>query len=253
MVNVALCGNIALGDGSASDELARCVQAIDVSQPAIHAFSSAFELLEHIGDPHANPLIDLVLFQSGQQGLSAVQIIRDARAAGYKGAILLVEDSRANALEAWRLHVDRYLVSPVSARVFSAEVGALLDRIARLDAESTVLHTREGYRRIAFSSFLFAQTDNHDQVLHMRDGQTARMRCSSQDLFSKLSDDPRFLKLGSSYIANLDHIKALRDNGANVIFVDGSALSVPVRFRKAAQTALLQHARANAPVAREGA
>ena len=88
---------------------------------------------------------------------------------------------------------------------------------------------------------MYAQTDNHDQVLHMLDGNTVQLRCSSQDLFDRLSHDRRFFKLGSSYIVNLDFVESVRGNGATIAFTDGSAAPVPVRLRKATQDAVMAH------------
>ena len=253
MVHVAVCGNIDIDGGNAAGVLVQCARSAGIPEPAVLAFPSAFELLEHIGDTATDQIVDLIVLQSNQQGMSALQVVHDARNAGYEGGVPLIGESGSHASEAWRLHVDRYLTTPVSADGFAAEVTALLARISQLNAESAILHMRGGFQRIAFSRLVYAQTDNHNQVLHMRDSQATRLRCSSQDLFDKLAHDPRFLKLGSSYIVNLDYIRSMRDNGAKVIFEDGSAISVPVRFRKSAQNALLNHAKSDAPDIRKGA
>ena len=252
MVNVAICGNIEIEGTSVPELLSRSAHSLDIPEPAVCTFASTFELLEHLDDANATPFIDFVFLRGGQRGMSALQVIRDARSAGYTGGLMLVEDTSSNAPEAWRLHVDRYVLVPLSPKNFTGEIETILKQLARIDNESTILRIRGNAQRIMFSQLVYAQTFNHDQALHMSDGQIASIRCSSQDLFDKLSHDSRFLKLGSSYIVNLDFVRAMRENGASVLFTDGSTASVPVRFRKTAQKALLEHAQRKKPDAQEG-
>ena len=241
MVHVALCGNIVSGD-DAPATLARCARMQAIPEPGITTFSQPFELLEHLEGFTAEPFIDLVILQAVSGGMSGMQTVRDARAVGYDGEIILVEDTETQAQEALRLHVGGYLLEPVSPAAFEDEVARSLSRLAALDAESAVIRMREGLRRVRFTQLVYAQTSNHDQVLHMRDGQTMQLRSSSQDLFDRFAHDERFLKLGSSYIVNLDLVRSLEDSGATLRFIEGSTASVPVRFRKQVQDALFARA-----------
>lgn len=241
MVNIAVCGDIAQGAGV--DALAaQCARTLDIATPAVHPFANAFELLEHLDTPSAEPLFDLLAVRADGSGMSGIQIARDARKSGFAGEILLVEESDAHALEAQRLDVRAYLVAPASADDLGRAFSPLLARLAEIDAESVTMRLRDGIRRVMFPRLVFSQTANHDQVLHMRDGQTMQLRCSSQDLFDRLSHDARFLKLGSSYIVNLDQVSALNANAGTLSFVEGSVVPVPVRLRKTAQDALYARA-----------
>ena len=241
MVHVALCGNIVSGD-DASATLVRCARAQAIPEPDIVMFHAPFELLEHLENSTTEPLIDLVILRAESGGMSGLQTVRDARAAGYAGEIILVEDTETLAHEALRLHVGGYLLEPVSPAAFESEAARSLARLSTLDDESAIIRMRGGLRRVLFTQLVYAQTSNHDQVLHMRDGQTMQLRSSSQDLFDRLSHDPRFLKLGSSYIVNLDLVYALEDSGGTLRFIEGSTASVPVRFRKQVQDALFARA-----------
>lgn len=241
MVNIAICGDRAFSEKSVATIIARCAQASSCST-APRFFPASFELLEHLDNPTAEPLFDLLILQAAASGLSPIQIAQDARKAGYAGEIIMIEDDEAFALEALRLHVAGYLVIPANASALEAEIATAIARLARLDAESSTMRMRGGLKRVPFSQLVFAQTSNHDQVLHMRDGSTMQLRCSSQDLFDRLSQDERFLKLGSSYIVNLDLVLSFNSSGGTLAFVEGSTASVPVRFRKAVQDALFAHA-----------
>ena len=240
MVHVALGGNIAVGPLDVEDALARYALDAGLPIPETHVFPTVLELVEHIANA-VDPPLDLIILDATQPGMPAAQALRDARAAGYAGLILLMESSAAGAREAWRLSVDRYLVSPVDPAEFAIEATALLRQACDADAHSITLNARGGTYRVPFAQLVYAQTDNHDQVLHMLDGSTVQLRSSSQDLFERFSHDRRFLKLGSSYIVNLDFVESVRGNGATISFADGSSAPVPVRLRKATQDAVMKH------------
>ena len=242
MINIAICGDIAVPEESVAGIIARCTQDFTLPETAPRFFPTSFTLLEHLDNPVAEPLFDLLILQSATSGLSPLQTAQDARKAGYTGEIILIESTEKHAIEAHRLHAMGYLVDPVDTASLGAEISASIGRLAQLDAESITMRMRGGVKRVPFAQLVFAQTSNHDQVLHMRDGSTMQLRCSSQDLFDRLSHDDRFLKLGSSYIVNLDLVSSLNSNGETLAFVDGSAASVPVRFRKAVQDALFARA-----------
>lgn len=242
MLTIAMCGDILLSDEGVADIVAQCVQRLSIPKPALHSFPTPFELLERLDSPAAEPLFDLLIIQASSSGMAAIQTVRDARKAGFCGEVILVESTEAYAFEARQLHVSGYLATPVDPAVLQAEIEASLSQLAAIDAESITMHMRGGTKRVLFSQLVFAQTSNHDQVLHMRDGSTMQLRCSSQDLFDKLSQDERFLKLGSSYIVNLDLVSSLQANGGTLAFVDGSTASVPVRFRKTVQDSLFTRA-----------
>lgn len=242
MVNIALCGDILGADQEPQEIIARCASDQGLPEPALHVYSNAFELLGHLDDPQAEPLLDLIIIRAVSAGMSGLQVAHDARKSGYQGEIMLVEDSAAGALEARRLDVESYLVFPPDAADFERETSAALARLAALDADSTTLRMRGGTYRVPFSQLVYAQTSNHDQVLHLANGDTLQLRSSSQDLFDRLSHDPRFLKMGSSYIVNLDFVRSLDSSGARLSFVEGSSASVPVRFRKVVQDALFARA-----------
>lgn len=210
--------------------------------PELRFFPTSFTLLEHLDNPAAEPLFDLLILQATSSELSPLQIAQDGRKSGYDGEIILIENAAKYALEARRAQVTGYLVNPIEETGLEAELSASIARLAKLDAESVTMRMRGGVKRVPFAQLVFAQTSNHDQVLHMRNGSTMQLRCSSQDLFDRLSHDTRFLKLGSSYIVNLDLVSSLNSNGETLIFVDHSTASVPVRFRKVVQDALFTRA-----------
>ena len=215
---------------------------LSLPTPETHVFKTPFELLEHLDNQAAEPLFDLVVLRPTASGISTMQAARDARKAHFSGEIVLSEESESYAFEAHRLHIAGYLVEPIEPSALEQTLEAPLARLSRLDAESTTMRMRGGVKRVPFTQFVYAQTVNHDQVLFMRDGTTMQLRCSSQDLFDRLAHDARFLKMGSSYIVNLDLVRSLSASGDTISFIEGSKATVPVRFRKTVQDALFARA-----------
>ena len=254
MVNIAYSGSIPGSDESLEDVLSRCARETDTPAPSVHAFSTAFELSGNLDDPQAEPLFDLAIIFASDSGMTGLQVARDARKTGFSGEFMVVAGSASGALEAQRLRIASYLVQPVPAADFEHEIAVLLDRLAAMDADSATIRMRGGPRRVPFSQLVYAQTVNHDQVLHLMDGSTMQLRSSSQDLFDRFSHDPRFLKMGSSFIVNLDLVRTLDTSGGQLVFIEGSSASVPVRFRKPVQDALFSRAewrKSHAPGPRE--
>ena len=242
MINIAICGDMPFSGEGITRIVSRCVQCFALPMPELRFFPTSFTLLEHLDNPAAEPLFDLLILQAASSELSPLQIAQDARKSGYDGEIILIENTAKHALEARRAQATGYLVNPIEETGLEAELSASIARLAKLDAESITMRMRGGVKRVPFAQLVFAQTSNHDQVLHMRNGSTMQLRCSSQDLFDRLSHDARFLKLGSSYIVNLDLVASLNSNGETLVFVDQSTASVPVRFRKVVQDALFARA-----------
>ena len=242
MINIAICGDMPFSGEGITRIVSRCVQCFALPMPEFRFFPTSFTLLEHLDNPAAEPLFDLLILQAASSELSPLQIAQDARKSGYDGEIILIENTAKHALEARRAQATGYLVNPIEETGLEAELSASIARLAKLDAESITMRMRGGVKRVPFAQLVFAQTSNHDQVLHMRNGSTMQLRCSSQDLFDRLSHDARFLKLGSSYIVNLDLVASLNSNGETLVFVDQSTASVPVRFRKVVQDALFARA-----------
>lgn len=88
----------------------------------------------------------------------------------------------------------------------------------------------EAIQELRDDDMMFAETSDHDQVIHLQNKATVSTRSSSQALFNRLSQDGRFFKAGSSYILNLDNVRSIQ--GRDVTFVNGEAITVPARSRK---------------------
>ena len=193
MINIAICGDMPFSGEGITRIVSRCVQCFALPMPELRFFPTSFTLLEHLDNPAAEPLFDLLILQAASSELSPLQIAQDARKSGYDGEIILIENTAKHALEARRAQATGYLVNPIEETGLEAELSASIARLAKLDAESITMRMRGGVKRVPFAQLVFAQTSNHDQVLHMRNGSTMQLRCSSQDLFDRLSHDERFL------------------------------------------------------------
>ena len=94
-------------------------------------------------------------------------------------------------------------------------------------------------RGIRFSQFLYSETADHDQEVHLTNGKTVSVRISSQAFFEMLQHDKRFFKAGSSYIVNVNMVRCVDPRSSTARLVDGTVVSIPVRVRKSLEEAIM--------------
>ena len=89
------------------------------------------------------------------------------------------------------------------------------------------------------SQFLYAETVDHDQVVHLSDGTTCSERISSQAFFDSLEHGGRFFKAGRSYIINVRKVRYVDARESTAMMADGTIIRIPIRVRKSLEEAIL--------------
>ena len=238
MIHVAYCGYIDLPI-SLPEAFERCAERHGLEKPVVHAFENPLDLVDAVVHPSTDDLIDLVVCGAELPGITPIQLVRDIRKhKGSVGIVMCATDSK-DAYEALALRVDGYLVVPVDPDKFCETLGRAIDRVGAYHANSIVVRGRDGVHRIRFSQFLYSETADHDQVVHLVNGKAYNVRISSQALFEQLQHDPRFFKAGSSYIVNVRMVRFVDSRSSTARLNDGTVVSVPVRARKALEEAIL--------------
>jgi len=235
-----MCGNIALADGGdVQAVITQCASDVGTFAQIVR-FASALELIDGVVRAGAESLVDVVVCAMDVPGMTGVEVAREIHAADEHATVVLCAETSTEAYEAVVARVKGYLVSPIETPAFERVIATCFERTVDFQEHSVVLRCRDKVRRLPFEEFVYAETFNHNQLVHVVGGAQYDMRATSQALFELLGNDPRFFKAGSSCIINLDHVRSVKSGGGVVSFDNGRTCSVPVRLRKAFEEALMR-------------
>lgn len=248
MIRIALCGSPALEGEDLQALTAALVRELDGAEPLVESFSGAADLVDACSDVDEDSQpIDLVIACQTLPGITGLQVAAELRDLGLFADgmhFVLCATDATRAADAARQDISGYLVEPVTMASLRRILSPLIEEIRSSHATSTVLKCREGCRRVTFSRITYVETTGRDQTIHCRDGALLSTRCSSRALYSHLSGDKRFYKLGSSYIINLDFVEGVSMRSGMVTMLDGMTIPAPVRLRTELADAICAHAHA---------
>ncbi len=193
-----------------------CCQS--AAQAREHAQAKAYDVL----------LLDVYL--EGLGGETGIDLARALRANGYDGAIVFTTVSPDHALDAYGVNAVQYLLKPVSADALANALGQALANL-RPDAEPSIVLAVGGQLvRIPLSCFVCSETRQHYQHIATTDGMLERVRMSCGELFAKLGNCPEFVRVGASFIVNLQHVVRLESK--ELVLSGGLRVPVPRSARQ---------------------
>lgn len=248
---VGICGDVIVGQANAKQALEECASTVDpsmgVALAPVETLPASLDAVERITNPGQKPPLDLLIIDADLPGLSGISLVREIRAIDRYVRIVMTAHDGDQAYDALTLGVDAYLLKPVSNDAFCKALLELLTETAAQRAETVVVNFRDRVRRVAKRDIVYAETVDHDQVVHFRDGGECAIRCSSQALFDLLASDAanaadatdeRFFKAGSSFIVNLSYVRSFGKDGVAQL-AGGATVTVPVRLRNVFAEALM--------------
>jgi len=192
----------------------------------IERFQSADRLLSMIREKNAAPdLILLDIYMSKKQGMEAA---RELREIGNRSRIIFLTMSREHALEAFSVDATQYLVKPVSEEELFSSLDKVLEKIAAERKKYVLLRIDGRLQRVELNEIVYCEAQGKMQCLHLAGGGYYMLRITMTELYDMLSGYKEFIKVGASYIVNLEHIVSLcrqeveMDNGKKIYPPRGS-------------------------------
>jgi len=216
-----------------------CAREAGFDEVLIKEFANPFDFADAIVDTKDHTAADVVICGLEPSGATGAELARSVGNAGKTARIVLCSDGYGDALEALELHTDGYVVSPIAADDLARMLMRVFRRVHDFHAHSVVINAREGMRRVRISQFMYAETVDHDQVVHLADGTTYSTRISSQAFFDLLGKERHFFKVGSSYIVNVRKVRSVNARHSTATMMDGTVIPVPLRVRKSLEDAIL--------------
>jgi len=187
----------------------------------VQAFSSSFELLEHLDGKSGFDIYLLDVLMPYLKGVELAQRIRERNEAVE---IVFLTYSPEYALDAFEVSACGYLLKPVSQEKFDKVVLSAAHRLTQPKNPSFLLKTKEGLRKVLFRDLVVVESFNHDRVCTLTDGSRLVTTDTLASIMDRLSPDPRFFSPHRAYIINLEHIAAL--NASYVLLCGGQHIPV---------------------------
>ena len=139
--------------------------------------------------------------------------------------IILITTSKEHALEAFGVGASQYLIKPLTEEVLFP----VLDRI-RQDMEEKkrkylLLRIEGNISRIPLHHILYCEAQGKRQHLYLEDGTKLTLRTTMTEISQRLSDYSEFVKIGATYLVNLEHVESL--NAKELRLDNGKPLYLP--------------------------
>ncbi|MDE7257748.1 MAG: LytTR family DNA-binding domain-containing protein [Lachnospiraceae bacterium] len=198
----------------------------------IECFESAGELLHMVEErDYAPDLIFMDIFMPGQEGTTVslgIDTAKRLRDMGNRAKLFFLTMSREYALEAFDVDASQYLLKPIA----EDKITAVLDRfVAETEEERKkyILLKIEGRTvRVAVKDIIYCEAQGKMQCMYLADGGEHLLRMTMTELYEMLSGCREFVRVGASYIMNLEHMGSLTaqeialDNGQKIYLPRGT-------------------------------
>lgn len=245
------------------DSIERYARENGINNVEVTLFLSAEDLVDAFGRMRPG-FFDLLFCDIGgasddapSEGERAIDLVRKLREDNPDLRLVLLSESKSDAIFSYDLEAG-FLVMSDSYDDFVRVASGPLSAISRERSAVTIVKSTTGVENVVLADIQFVESSKRGPIIHLPHGKTVPMRGTLQMLFESLagaesSDDGaeagtpagtpagaalgrRFVKAGSSFIVNLDNVRAAGEG--SLIFADGEAVIVPVRKRKALLDAL---------------
>lgn len=187
----------------------------------VECFQNAEEMIHRIMESGYEPdLLLLDIYMHGKLGTEAARELRDM---GIRCGIVFLTSSKEHALEAFRVDAVQYLVKPVSEE----DLFPVLDRFIEDTEEKKryILLKDNGLKRVDLRDIIYCEAQKKSQCIILADGTRVIQKMTMAKLYEMLSDNREFVKVGISYIVNLEHINYL--NAREVQMDNGQMIYMP--------------------------
>lgn len=201
---------------------------------SIERFEDVNELLRMVREKEYVPdLLFMDIYMPDKQGIEAAKELREM---GSKLRLVFLTTSMDHALDAFRVEASQYLVKPIHKKKMFPLLDKLLGEIEKEQKKYIPFRIENKIYRIALSDIVFCEAQKKCQCIYLSDGEEYLVRMTMAKICEMLSEYPEFVKVGISYIVNLEHVESLStrelqmDNERKVYLPRGSYQTFRERY-----------------------
>lgn len=166
---------------------------------------------------------DILFLDIYMETLNGIDLARLLREQGNNSRIIFFSTSPDHALEAFGVNATQYLLKPVSYERLVSVMEQIQPAVPK--AKSITLESGRDILNIPLDDILYTEGQRNYQRIVCRGGREERVRMSSSALYELFAQTDNMLRVGVSYIVNMDHIERLTVK--EIRLFEGISISVP--------------------------
>ncbi len=189
----------------------------------INRFENVKELLSLIQRGEYLPnLLFLDIYMPQESGIDAA---RELRQMGNDCRLVFLTLSKEHALEAFGVNADQYLVKPVEKDVLFSVLDRLFENLEKKQQNYVLLRIDGKNCKISIKDIVFCEAQGKNQRMYLADGTCILLHMTMTEIYKMIAERKEFVKVGVSYIVNLEHINSL--NGQKIFLDIGKNIFLP--------------------------
>lgn len=192
----------------------------------VQRFTDAEELLQKIQNKEYAP--DLLFMDIYLPDRLGIDVVKELRGMGNGCRIIFATTSTEFALEAFRVNADQYFVKPIMEKELFPVLDKLFEKAGRDQKKCLSLQNGSRIYKVSLQDIVFCEAQKKSQNVYLVDGGQLQVRMTMTKIYDLLAGSPEFVKVGISYIINLEHVDSLNtrelqmDNGETIYLPRGS-------------------------------
>lgn len=204
----------------------------------IDEYSSAVDVLHRMEEK----AYDIALMDICMPGVPGTDAAEKMLEKNPEMSVIFLTTSDEYAVEAFAMNATHYLLKPFTQEQFDAA----LDRAIKKTVDQVLisLDCVDGVYRVRISEIVSIESQNHYLLLVLSSGETLRLRMKLSQMFEEIQKYPEFIKIGASYVINLDFVRSI--SGNNIEMQGGAKIPVPRRSVEEVQRAYMEYCRKEA-------
>ena len=188
----------------------------------VFRFDSASSLISALENGKSFDVFVLDVYIGNEMGTA---LARNIRKFGIESPIICATTSVEHAPESYETGTLRYLIKPINPVKFYEAMDVALKSAEKLGQRLIKLKTENGVESINASHVICSEAHDHYQYVTLLGGGQLKVRLTVTELFSLLDKHGGFIRVGSSYVINLRHVKNV--SRTDVLMYNDKCIQIP--------------------------
>lgn len=204
MIRIALCDD----EKKILEELFGYIKTYAKSENNLNievfCFDSARTLMGVLEDGKSFDIFVLDVYIGDEMGTTLASNIRKM---GIENPIIFATTSLEHAPESYETGTLRYLIKPINPTKFYEALSVALAQVEKMGERFVKFKTENGVESVQVNHIMHSESRAHYQYITLKDDSQIRVRNTVSEMFATLQKYGGFIRVGSSYIINLQYVK----------------------------------------------